>query len=118
MCELLCEYSSSFSPSSELLGSDVLAMSGSSFGLWIRDPKVSNDLGNVVEIWDVKPFPDVNPFPAFKTYSNIRSKKGVADTSPLFVRSDGKLVTKLHFHAVLKSIVSRYSMELQLSENK
>ena len=85
--ELLCEDTSSFSPHSDLLGSDALHMSDSSFALWIRDPKVASEMGDVVEIWSIPQFSDINPFPAFLSFWNLRLEKGFLPTHPLFLRA-------------------------------
>ena len=74
---VFCEETFSFSPHSDLLGSDALQMSPSSFALWIRDPKVASEMGDVVEIWSIPQFPDVNPFPDFLTYWKMRMRKGL-----------------------------------------
>ena len=116
--ELLGQSTSSFSPSSDLLGSDVLHMSRTSFALWIRDPKVSKQFGDVVEIWSTPHLPDIDPFNAFSTFYNIRQEKGFSTSSPLFMRARGDIFTAPQFNACLQALISHYSTELQLSTNR
>ena len=116
--ELLGQSVSSFSPTSDLLGSDVLHMSETSFALWIRDPKVSKQYGDVVEIWSIPELPDINPFSAFATFWNLRQKKEFPNSSPLFMRAGGDILTASQFNTCLQSLISHYPTELQLSTNR
>ena len=115
--EVLGKSTTSFSPESDLLGSDVLHLSPTSFAWWIRDPKVSRQFGDVVEIWSVPAFPDIDPFQAFSTFWRIRTEKGFPLSSPLFMRSGGDILTASHFNKCLQSLLSHYAVELDLSNN-
>lgn len=116
--EILCEKPESFSPASDLLASDVLNMSDSSFALWIRDPKVPKKYGDVVEIWKTPQFADLDPFQAFMAYLDQRNSKGFTSSQPLFMRSNGKTFTHSIFSTALQSLISHYSLELGLSTNR
>ena len=63
--ELLSEDATTYSPKSDILGSDVLWMSDTSFALWIRDPKISKEYGDVIEIWRTPQFPSLDPWSSF-----------------------------------------------------
>ena len=116
--ELLCEDAKIFSPASDLLGSDVIHMSTSSIALWIRDPKVPKKFGDVVELWSTPQFADVDPFKAFSAYWEQRNHGGFSLSLPLFLMSDSKIFTNKVFNSTLKSLLSNYSMELELSINR
>ena len=114
--EVLCPNKGSFAPGSALLGTDVIHMSKGSFALWIRDPKVSKKYGDVVEIWETPQFLDLNPFSTFSSYWNSRKK--LLLSLPLFLMADGKNMTRRFFDSAFHSLLSRYSMELELSTNR
>ena len=116
--ELLCESAETFSPASNLLGSDVIHLSPSSYALWIRDPKVSKHYGDVVEIWETPQFHDIDPFKSFSSFWAERIAKKVPLTQPLFVRTDGKIFTHRLFTTTLHSLISHYSLQLELGVNK
>ena len=114
--EVLCSNKGSFSPGSDLLGTDVIHMSGTSFALWIRDPKVPKTFGDVIEIWETLQFPDLDPFSTFSAYWASRDKLPLS--LPLFLRADGTNMTHKFFETVFHSLLSHYSLELELSVNK
>ena len=116
--ELICDKPEEFSPISDLLGSDVINMSTSSFAFWIRDPKVPKKYGDVVEIWKTSQFPDIDPFQAFSSYWSQRNNKGFLLTQPLFLRANGKPFHHSLFSSTLQSLISHYSLELELSANR
>ena len=116
MGKLLCKQVQSFSPSSNLLGSDVIIMSETSFALWIRDPKVPKKFGDIVEIWSTPAFPDIDPFKAFGVYWE-RRKKNFPSSQPLFLTASGRTFSQSLFNATLQSLIAHYSAELDLSEN-
>ena len=99
------------------MATDVLNMSATSFAWWIRDPKVSKQFGDVVEIWSTPQFPEIDPFTSFTAFWRIRNKKGFPLTSPLFMRAGGDVLTAQHFNRCLQSLISHYSVELELSIN-
>ena len=115
--ELTCSHANQFSPASDLLGSDVIHMSASSMALWIRDPKVPKKYGDVVEIWSIPQFEDLDPFKPFLDYWSERNSKGFYPSLPLFLKSDGKAFTHYLFNSTLKSLLAHYSLELELSIN-
>ena len=115
--EVLCKEVQSFSPSSDLLGSDVIFMCKSSLALWIRDPKVPKKFGDVVEIWSTPEFPDIDPVKAFNVYWEKR-KTNFPLSQPLFLAASGKIFSHSLFNATLQSLISNYSIELELSVNK
>ena len=115
--EVLGKSTTSFSPKSDLLGSDVLHLSSTSFAWWIRDPKVTKQFGDVVEIWSVPAFPDIDPFKAFSTFWRLRAEKGFPLSSPLFMRSGGDILTATHFNRCLQSLLNHYAVELDLASN-
>ena len=119
MCigKVLCKEVQSFSPSSDLLGSDVIFMSKTSFALWIRDPKVPKKFGDIVEIWGTPAFPDIDPFKAFGVYWEKR-KNNFPLSQPLFLTASGKIFSHSLFNATLQSLIAHYSVELELSANK
>ena len=69
--ELLTEGATTYSPKSDFLGSDLLWMSETSLALWIRDPKISKEYGDVIEIWKTQQFPDLDPWSTFRPMVNI-----------------------------------------------
>ena len=73
--ELFCKRTKTFSPASDMLGTDVLHMSTTSFALWIRDPKVPKPYGDVIEIWETHQFPDLDPYHMMATYWESRKNK-------------------------------------------
>ena len=114
MGEILCNQVQAFSPSSNLLGTDVIPMSRTSFTLWIRDPKVPKKFGDIVEIWNTPTFPDINPVKAFGAYWEKR-KKNFTFSQPLFLAASGKTFSHSLFNATLQSLIAHYSVELDLS---
>ena len=62
-------------------------------------------------------FPDINPFQSFSTFWKIRTEKGFPLTSPLFMRAGGDILTASHFNRCLQSLLSHYTVELDLSSN-
>ena len=114
--EVLCTKQHSFAPGSALLGTDVINMSLTSFALWIRDPKVPKKFGDVVEIWGTPQFPDLDPFSTFSSYWSWREKLPLS--LPLFLMTDGKNMTHNFFNTALHSLLSHYSLELELSVNR
>ena len=113
--EILCKETASFSPTSNLLGTDVIHMSPSSLALWVRDPKIPKTFGDVVEVWTTPSFPDVDPFKAFLTYWELRKKSPLS--LPLFLKADGRIFTHSLFSSTLKALLSQYTLELELSVN-
>ena len=116
--ELLCDDVAVYSPPSDLLGKDVIHMSASSIAFWIRDPKVPKQYGDVVEIWSTPQFPDVDPFLSFSLYWKERNKRGLPLTLPLFLSADNQIFTHDRFNSSLKSLISHYTLELELSTNR
>ena len=86
--DFLCSYVS-YSPKSDVLGSDVLSMTDDSIAIWLRDPKVPKPFGDVVEIWATPQFSDVDPIASFTAYWRLRQENGFPLHHPLFLRSDG-----------------------------
>ena len=115
--EVLCKEMQSFSPSSNLLGSDVIFMSATSIALWIRDPKVPKTFGDVVEIWATPAFPDIDPFHAFSVYWERRKTKFPL-SQPLFLAASGKTFSHGLFNATLQALISHFSVELELATNR
>ena len=118
MGELLCEKPGEYSSLSDLLASDVLNMSSTSFALWIRDPKVPKKYGDVVEIWETPQFSDIDPLTAFKSYWSCRLSKGFSLSQPLFMRSNGKALTLSLFSDILKSLLAQHASSLDLTANR
>ena len=116
--ELLTDNVTTFSPKSDVLGSDVLNMSENSFALWIRDPKVSKEYGDVVEFWQTPQFPDLDPWISFSKYIKWRKSRSFPDSWPLFLRSDGMSFSHAYFDTCLKDMLSHYSLELEIGKNK
>ena len=114
--EVLCKQVATFSPVSDLLGTDVIHMSSSSLALWIRDPKIPKTYGDVVEIWATPSFSDVDPFAAFCTYWE-RRKRSSPLSHPLFLKADGRIFTHSTFSSTLQAMISHYNLELELSVN-
>ena len=114
--ELLCKECQSFSPISDLLGTDVIFISTSSIAFWIRDPKVPKPFGDVVEIWGTPTFYDIDPFMAFSVYWSQRKTRPL--NHPLFLKADGNIFTHSLFSHTLKALISHYSLELELSINR
>ena len=108
--ELLCESAETFSPASNLLGSDVIHLSPSSYALWIRDPKVSKHYGDVVGIWETPQFHDIDPFKSFSSFWAERIAKKFPLTQSLFVRKDGKIFTHRLITTTPHSLISHYSL--------
>ena len=116
--EMLCDHPNTFSPTSDLLASDVIHMSPNSMALWLRDPKVPKLFGDVVEVWSTPHFPDLDPFKAFSAFWNLRNNKNFSLNKPLFLRADGRAFTHSSFSSTLNGLISHYSLELELTVNK
>ena len=114
--ELLSENATSFSPESDMLGSDVLWMSNTSLALWIRDPKISKEYGDVIEIWRTPQFPDLDPWSSFRNYWEKRKTSPLS--LPLFLRADGLSFSHKYFDECLKYLISHYSVQLQTDRNE
>ena len=114
--EILCKETASYSPISNLLGTDVLHMSSSSLAVWIRDPKIPKTFGDVVEVWATPAFPDVDPFTAFCSYWGRRQRSSPL-SQPLFLKADGRIFTHSFFSSTLQALISHYKLELELSAN-
>ena len=106
-----------FLSSSNLLGSDVISMLETSFVLWIRDPKVPKEFGDIVEIWNTPAFPDIDPVKAFGVYWE-RRKKNFLSSKPLILTANGKKFSQSLFNATLQSLIAHYIAELVLCANK
>jgi hypothetical protein len=115
--EILGQKTTVFSPGSDLLGSDVLNMSTTSFAWWTRDPKLLKQFGDVVEIWSTPQFPDIDPFTSLMAFWRIRKEKGFPRSSPLFMRAGGDILTAQHFNKCLQSLLTHYAVQLELSIN-
>ena len=116
--ELLTDQVTTFSTKSDLLGSDVLHMSEDSFALWLRDPKVSKEYGDVVELWKTPQFPNLDPWIAFSKYMAWRKTRSFPSSWPLFLRADGMSFSHGYFDTSLKDMISHYSLELEIGWNK
>ena len=114
--EILSENTTIFSPKSDMLGSDMLWMSDSSFALWIRDPKIRTKYGDVIEIWKTQQIPDLDPWISFAEYWKWRQQ--FPPTWPLFLRADGLCFSHSQFSGIMKDILAHYSRELQLDMNQ
>ena len=115
--ELLCYYVS-FSPKSDVLGSDVLNLSQDSMAIWLRDPKIPKPFGDVVEVWSTPQFSDIDPVASFHIYWQLRQENGFPIDHPLFLRSDGYPYTHDRFSGTLGQIISHYALELDLKMNR
>ena len=116
--KILGQKTTSFSPGSDLLATDVLHMFATSFAWWIRDPKVSEQLWDVVEIWSTPQFPEIDPFKSFTAFWRIRNNKKRLPPDQSSVHEGRRCVlTAQHFNRCLQSLISHYSVELELSIN-
>ena len=61
-------------------------------------------------------FEDLDPYSTFSTYWGNRGKLPLS--LPLFLRADGTNMTHKFFETVFHSLLSHYSLELELSVNK
>ena len=98
---------------SDLLATNVLYISATSFRWWIRDLKISKQFRDVVEIWSNPQFPEIHPFTSSTTFWRIRNKK----SPDQFMRAGGDVLSAQHFNRCLQSLISHYSVELELSIN-
>ena len=114
--ELLSDNTTIFSPKSDILGSDMLWMSDSSFALWIRDPKIRTEYGDVIEIWKTTQIPDLDPWISFSEYWKWRQQ--FSTSWPLFLRADGLCFSHIQFDKCLKDMITHYSFELHLDMNR
>ena len=114
--ELLSEDTTMFSPESDMLGSDVLWMSDTSLALWIRDPKISKEYGDVIEIWKTPQFPDLDPWLSFWKYWQKRRTYSLS--LPLFLPADGLAFSHKYFNECFKYLISHYSAEIQTDRNE
>ena len=117
MGELLCQ-TKAFSPGSDLLASDAIAISDSSLALWIRDPKVPKEFGDVVELWSIPQFVDLDPVAAFNRYWKERSKRNFPMNTPLFLKDNGFPFTHSSFGSIFKTMLNQLPSELDLEGNK
>ena len=115
--ELLTEGATTYSPKSDILGSDLLWMSDTSLALWIRDPKISKEYGDVVEIWKTPQFPDLDPWSTFRNYWNRRKVLQSSLSLPLFLRADGLSFSHKYFDTCLADMISRYSLQIEIGRN-
>ena len=115
--ELLTEGATTYSPKSDFLGSDLLWMSDTSLALWIRDPKISKEFGDVIEIWKTPQFPDLDPWSTFRSYWERRKFMKAPLTLPLFLRADGLSFSHRYFDTCLAELISRYSVQIEIGRN-
>ena len=114
--ELLSE-TKAFSPGSDMLGTDLLSLTPNSFALWVRDPKIPKEFGDVVELWSIDQFKDLDPVVAFHTHWNKRQSKGFSTNLPLFMREDGSPFTHSYFSSILKAMIKLLPTGIDKSEN-
>ena len=113
--ELLVEARHEFNPKCCLLPSDI-QFESECVAIWLRNPKVTSRLGDIVEVWKVEQCPYLDPVLALKYFLLKRENTFSRDDSlPVFVHEDGTNLSKSEMNKDLKQILSLYP-ELAESE--
>ena len=74
----------------------------SSFSIWLRSPKVSSRLGDIVEVWQVEN-KRLDPVAALKAYLERRRVLfGPSGDLPAFLHENGALHSRAEFNSDLK----------------
>ena len=107
LSELLCTLRTQFNPNDSLMLSD-LHIQDHSIGLWLRSEKVSNSLGNVVELWQLPDREDLDPVITLKSYLDRRSTVENSAHLPVFIHEDGSNLTLNEFNHELKELMNCY----------
>ena len=108
MGELLQSERSKFSPSNSLLPSD-LKFHEDSVAVWVRNPKVWREGGDIIEVWAVKENSQLDPVLALKLFLSLRqSCHGPAEGFPVFLHPDGSQFTKSDLNRDIKLLLSMY----------
>ena len=108
MGEMLQTEKSKFNPSNSLLPSD-LQFHDDSVAVWIRNPKVWREGGDIIEVWCVKENGQLDPLLALKHFLSLRqSKLGPAEDCPVFLHQDGSQYTKSELNKDLKNLLATY----------
>ena len=89
--ELLGKEKLKFHPFTPLLPTEIQFKSDC-VAVWIRSPKVWTEGGDVVEVWQVKENPYLDPVAALLCFMKLRNAAfGQAKDKPVFLHEDGSL---------------------------
>lgn len=108
MGEVIGQEKYKFNTDTALMPDDIKFLD-SSVSLWLRNPKVVSDGGDVVEIWSVQERPDLDPVLALQKYLSLRQDKfGAAKGKPVFIHESGAIFTKAQLNLDLKKMLDMF----------
>ncbi len=117
MAEIIQSEKSRFDPNNALLPSD-LKFKEDAVAVWIRNPKVYKEGGDIVEVWSVEEDTQLDPIKALKTFLTFRNScHGPAKDVPVFLHQDGSQFTKAEMNRDLKMLLAQYPA-LSTSQDK
>lgn len=106
--ELLGKEKLKFHPSTALLPTDI-QFKTDCVAVWIRSPKVWTEGGDVVEVWQVKENPYLDPVAALLCFMKLRNAAfGQAKDKPVFLHEDGSLYCKSELNVDLKVLLAQF----------
>ena len=77
--------------------------------MWLRHPKVSSRLGDLVEVWHVPERPSICPVKSLERFLQLRGRVfGKAEALPLFIHEDGSNFSKQELNRDLKLILETF----------
>jgi hypothetical protein len=107
--EMLPRLASEFSPKDALLRSDIRD-TDTSIDLWVRNAKVPSQFGDLVQLWSLSSCPTLDPVSNLNSYLEMRSRMfGEARDLPVFIKENGKCLTKQEFNRILKQLLAQFS---------
>ena len=70
---------------------------------------MTSPTGVIVEVWEVKARPDLDPFLAFSRFSSLRETKfGKAESLPVFLHETGCTLSKQEFNKDLGDLIATF----------
>ena len=108
MTELIESEKSKFDPNNTLLPSD-LKFKEDAVAVWVRNPKVWREGGDIIEVWSVEEDSQLDPIKALKKFLALRHTcHGPAEDVPVFLHQDGSQFTKAEMNQDLKMLLAQY----------
>jgi hypothetical protein len=109
IAELLPRLTSEFSVKDALLRSDVRDM-GTSMDIWVRNPKVPSQFGDLIQLYAMTSAPAWDPVSNLRAFLSLREELfGPAPQMPVFLQENGQCLTKADFNMKLKLLLAPFT---------
>ena len=97
-----------FDPNNTLLPTD-LKFKEDAVAVWVRNPKVWREGGDIIEVWSVEEDPQLDPVKALRKFLTFRQAcHGQAEQYPVFLHQDGSQFTKGELNQDIKMLLAKY----------